>query len=201
MSITRDKIKLCLSMATLLFLCMPTMQVDGQQTVVSVSPSVSTAPTIRDKFTISVVIAHVVSLYGFELKLGYETTILDIINVDIQQFLNEPTYTVADETHEAEGWYWLAVTSWRPAEPKSGSGTLAKITFKVTGLGNCTLDVYDDIFVNSEGEEILHETIDGEFRRSGHQSAPFPVQTIVILTAFAIFCPAALYYLKKRRCS
>lgn len=134
--------------------------VGAQTTVLSVNPKFSSSQ--ESEFTIMVSIGQVTNLYGFQLKLGYNTTILDIVQVDIQPFLNEPTFVVRNETHEDEGWYSLAIASYPPASAKNGSGTLVTITFKVTSLGNCTLHLYDTMLANSKAEEIPHETIDGE---------------------------------------
>lgn len=196
----RKKNILWLSLTILLSFSAATVQVGAQTPVLSVKPD-DPAAGIGEKFTIKVYLAKVTDLYGFQFKLGYNTSILDIVQVDIKSFLKEPTYTVADEMNETEGWYSLAVTSLAEPPGKSGSGTLATITFKVTGLGNCTLDLYDDILVNSKAEEISHRTIDGEFttsERPEEPSTPFPVEKIALVIVIAIFLVAALYYVKKR---
>jgi hypothetical protein len=136
------------------------LHVDAQTTALSVNPKFSSSR--ESEFTIRVSIDHVTNLYGFQLKLGYNTTILDIVQVDIQPFLKKPTYVAANETHEDEGWYSLAIASYPPASAKNGSGTLVTITFKVMSLGNCTLHLYDITLANSKAEEIPYETIDGE---------------------------------------
>lgn len=169
--------------------------VSAQETIISVEPQSYTAEDIGDVFTINVTVYNVADLYGFELKLRYNTTILDITKATIQPFLNEPTYTVKNEILEDEGRYWLAVASQRPAEPKSGSGPLVTLTFKVTGIGICALHLYDVKLADSEANAIFHRTIDGKvtsardiwlepsFTGNLHKSDNFTVSIVVNITA------------------
>lgn len=132
-------------------------------TTIYVHPSINYA-TLGQTFSINLSIANVTDLWGFELKLGYDTTILDIVQVSIPPFLNEPTWLLANEIREDEGWYWVAILAWGPEVPsKSGSGTLVTLTFEVTGIGSCILDVYGTMLITKEGELIDHVVEDGYF--------------------------------------
>jgi hypothetical protein len=188
-------------LVTLLLLSVSMVKVDAQQTKIYVNPKSSTVSDIGDVFTVKVTIADVTDLYGFELKLGYNTTILDIEKTTIQPFLNEPNYVIFDEMNEDEGWYLLAVTSWAPAAPKSGGGTLAEITFKATGIGNCTLDLYDVKLANSTAGLIPHQAINGEvttLEQPDDSSEPFSLVNVAIVIVVAVSFVAALYYVKKK---
>ena len=140
------------------------------ETKLYVDPSTSTG-LVGDIFSIDVVIANVANLYGFEFKLGYDTSVLDILNVSIQPFLNEPVFLSKDETNEDLGRYWLAISSTAPAEPKTGSGTLVTITFEVTADGTSVLDLYDTKLADPNAEPIPHEEIDGNFIAGVHDVA------------------------------
>ena len=139
----------------------------ANQTKIYVSPPsiVNQALTPPSTFQINVSIANVVNLYGFEFKLKYDTTILNISKVEIQSFLNLPTFFVKNETLEDQGIYWLGVSSLAPASPKSGNGTLVKLTFKVTGIGSCLLDLYNTKLSDpsSPPNPIPHIVEDGYF--------------------------------------
>jgi hypothetical protein len=119
--------------------------------------------TSTGEFTIYIKVSDVTNLYGYEFKLGYDTVILDAINVGIGSFLNGPTYPVVQEINDPAGYVWVGVTSLNPAAPKSGSGTLATITFQVTGSGSCALNLYDTTLGDYDANPIGHVVNDGYF--------------------------------------
>ena len=130
--------------------------------IVYVHPSVNYA-TLGQTFSINVSIANVTDLCAFQLELGYDTTILDIVQVSIPPFLNEPTWLLTNEIHEDEGWYSVAIGTWAHVVPSNGSGTLVTLTFEVTGIGNCILDLYGTLLVNPKAQSIDHAVEDGYF--------------------------------------
>jgi hypothetical protein len=119
--------------------------------------------TSTDEFTIDIEVSDVTNLYGYEFKLGYDTSILDATEVMIGSFLNEPTYPVVQEINDADGYVSVGVLSLNPADPKSGSGTLANITFQVTGSDSCALDLYDSVLGDYDVNPIDHTVNDGYF--------------------------------------
>ena len=150
--------------------------VSAQETTISVEPHLYTAGDIGDVFTININIYSVADLYGFEFKLGYDTTLLDGIDVTLPlgHFLtpSDPTklivgwQEVKDDYNATHGRVWLAVTLLSPEPPKSGSGILATITFNVTGIGSCALHLYDVGLADSKVKPISHRTIDGKVTTS-----------------------------------
>jgi hypothetical protein len=132
-------------------------------TTLYVHPSSVTGLNPGQTFTIDIKMSDVTNLYGYEFKLGYDTSILDATNVNIGPFLNEPTYTVKKKIDNTNGFLWFATSSQEPAAPKSGSGTLATITFQVTGSGSCDLDLYDTKLGNSDVNPISHSVSDGYY--------------------------------------
>ena len=131
-----------------------------------VDPLISYAG-VGETFSINVNVADIANLYGFEFKLGYNTIFLDAVDVVIQPFLNEPTYVFKEEINDGYnatfGFVWVSVTSQYPAEEVNGSGTLATITFQVTGLGGYVLDLYDTKLSDADGFPIDHSVEDGYY--------------------------------------
>lgn len=82
-------------------------------------------------------------LTGFEVKLRYNTAILDVIEIKLGDFAKQfnLTYQIVEEINEAEGYVWLSYiwdfTSIPPEERVSpfGSGTLFTIKFSVVDVG------------------------------------------------------------------
>jgi hypothetical protein len=137
-------------------------------TTLYVDPS---SVTSTDEFTIDINVNGVTDLYGFEFKLEYDTSILDATGVTIDPFFTgdgecnteNNCFLLKNETRDSNGLVWVAAALLNPAAPKSGSGTLATITFQVTGSGSCALDLYDSILGDNDANPIDHSPIDGYF--------------------------------------
>ncbi len=84
--------------------------------------------------------------------------------------LHEPIFIAKNETVQNEGRYLLAATSTAPADSFSGGGNIVKITFNVTGVGSCKIDLVETELRGKPppGELaplIEHTTVDGFFGR------------------------------------
>lgn len=124
-------------------------------------------------FWIDVKIFNVTDLYGYDFQLFYDTTILDGINLTIppEHFL-EPInpsklfiakQVIEDDYNSTHGRVWVAMTLISPEPPNNGNGILATITFRVTGIGSCALDLYDTKLSDPDGDKINHSAEDGYF--------------------------------------
>jgi len=122
-------------------------------------------------FTVDVEIANAEKLYGFEFKLYWNSTLLDLTKVDITPPSAWGTnyFIGMNETREDLGRYWLAVATLNPAPSFNGSATLAKLTFKITydpiypNNVTSSLDLADTELSDSEANPISHEVYDGEY--------------------------------------
>ena len=130
-----------------------------------------TAHSLDEEFLINVVVVNITNLYSFEFKLGYNTTLLDAINVTEGPFLKSFGNTSATmEIHDPEGYIWISVTLLGPASPaEPRSGILATIKFKVTYATvypetvGCSLDLYDTELKDPAGQPIPHTVHDGSY--------------------------------------
>jgi len=113
-----------------------------------VEPYVSTAQ-VGESFTINITLTDVQNLYGVDVFLQWDASILQVVGIDIRLgiescpdgVLHEPFFIAKNETIQEEGKYTLAGTSTSPAPPFNGSGNIVKIIFKVTNIGSCKLDL------------------------------------------------------------
>lgn len=126
------------------------------ETVLYVDPSTTEVP-VQSDFAVDVTVADVVDLYAFGFCLGYNTTVLDILDVLIQRPFESPII----ELNENEG--YVCITASLPLDyPKlSGTFVLASITFRAAFLGSSILNLYDTILIGSEIRPMPHTTIDG----------------------------------------
>jgi hypothetical protein len=119
-------------------------------------------------FEVDINIAAVTLLYGYEFKLYWNTTLLDLLTVQICAPWG--SFTIGkNETREDLGRYWLSVACVSPAPPFNGSTTLAKLTFKITHdpvypeNDTCKLDLEDTKLAAPPGVPIYHMTRDGAY--------------------------------------
>jgi len=128
---------------------------------VSVFPSTVTA-SIGQNFSIDVKIVNVFDLYGWEFKLGWNLSLLDLVNAVEGPFLKARGSTYFTYKHNATGGYLIAdCTLLGMVHGVSGSGILATITFYVKNCGECPLDLYDMILLDSFEQLIPNQAVDG----------------------------------------
>jgi hypothetical protein len=125
-----------------------------------VDPENTINPELVDgkNFTINVNILNVTALYGFEFFLNYTTTVLTATNVTLGPF-SSGSQIVHEEINDTLGYVWYNITM----PGVTGDGILANITFTVDSIGESRLDLCNTKLVDSEGEQIEHDTMDGSF--------------------------------------
>jgi hypothetical protein len=157
---SRTTMMTTLLILSIVIVILPVISVEAFTTTIYVDPA-NSKQLANKPFILNVTISNVVDLYGFEFKLGYNTTLLDIMKVDIKPFLKEPTFLVKNETNEGEGWYWLGVSSLASPPGINGSGTLVSITFVGSQEGTSVIDLYDTRLVDSTAQPMSHDVLDG----------------------------------------
>ncbi|MGB9693639.1 MAG: cohesin domain-containing protein, partial [Fervidobacterium sp.] len=127
---------------------------------------------IGQNFTINICISDVVDLYGWEFKLGWNATILDAVEVSEGSFLKSGGSTFFTyKINNTLGYMIVDCTLLGQVPGVSGSGVLATIKFHVKSIGECPLDLYDTVLVNSVEQAIEHISIDGYYCTSVHDIA------------------------------
>ena len=155
----------------------------------AVAPSYYLATHAGETFNVTVRIENLSAAsraVGFQFRLSYNDTLLEVVNVAEGSFLRQfnqtssPPYTffvyyIEPETqypngtvippHVLVGILLMpnSTGDW-PGPFPEGNGTLASITFNVTAesAGSCILHLFDTKIVNDEGE-INHNVVDGLF--------------------------------------
>ena len=167
--------------------------VDGYYEILPIIPSVE--PVIKvepaeiikgpdvaigQEFTIDVNLYNVTvenmptGLYGVEVKLGWNSTLLELVSVDVRVSqsggaLNSPVFFAKNET--GTNYYWLVGSSISPAAPWWGNGTIVKLTFQVIyqkvepiPSASCNLEIlYSDLVMSEPVVEIPHNAEDGYY--------------------------------------
>lgn len=132
-------------------------------TVLSVYPQ--TVQGIADQnFTINVTISNVADLFGWELKLGWNPSLLDVTNVTEGPFLRSTGQTFfSPQVNNTEGQLIADCSLVGNISGASGQGTLMIVQFNVKESGTCDLNLHDTQLLNSSEQLITHTVHHGHF--------------------------------------
>jgi len=150
----------------------------GQAATVKVGPPLTEyyVKATGTQFTIAVMITDVTNLYGFDLKLRWNTTFLDYVSHSVHVprdtyldgVLWNPVLQLADEVNATAGTYWISCASMAPAPSFNGTGTVFTMTFEVVYHpvqpepdANITLELYSTDLAAQGGGSIDHTTENG----------------------------------------
>lgn len=123
-------------------------------------------------FTVNINISDVIDLYGWEFKLSWNATILDAMQVLEGSFLKNGGNTYfTSKINNTLGYMIVDCTLLSNVPGVSGSGVLASTIFYVETFGECPLDLYDTILVNSTEQSIEHTAVDSYYYTSVHDVA------------------------------
>jgi len=130
---------------------------------ISVDPSISSAE-VGKTFMINIRISDVIDLYGWEFRLRWNSSLLDVLSVTEEGFLKGGGSTFfVNNINNTLGYMLVDCTLVGNVPGVSGNGILATVEFSVKRQGGCVLDLYDTKLVNSLEEAITHTTVDGDF--------------------------------------
>jgi hypothetical protein len=103
--------------------------------------------TVGQSFTINIGISNVVDLYGWELKLGWNASLLSLVGADEGPFLRVGGNTSLAYHLNVTDMHVMADCNLEGHIPGvSGNGTLATVMFNTKNVGECTLNLYDVSF-------------------------------------------------------
>lgn len=140
------------------------------ETYVMVDPA-AVSVNVGEQIAISIKIVDVQNLYGCEVVLYWNSTILEAVSIDVRLgesdgVLHNPIYIAENSTQE--GKYMLAASSTNPAPSFYGSGNIVKIAFNVINPGESTLDLESQLYDYPPPDRwppisfpIEHATVDG----------------------------------------
>lgn len=112
------------------------------ETTVSVDPATSYGMP-GESFTVDIKVADVADLYGWEVNMSFDPSVVEVVNVTEGEFLkDQPEGTSGDSRIENEkGWAtfsWLTVGK---HTGKYGSGQLATVEFLILAKGESVLNI------------------------------------------------------------
>jgi len=148
-----------------------------------------TAHYLGEEFLIDVVVVNATHLSSFKFKLGYNTTLLDAINITEGPFLKSfGSTSTTMEIHDPESYVLINIALLASTPPAEGNGILATIKFRVTYATVYpetvvyNLDLYDTELNDPTGQPIPHTAVNGWY-----EFVPLPPQPPCIGPAIDIY--------------
>jgi hypothetical protein len=132
-------------------------------TEVYITPT-AISQAVGTQFTLTVGISNVVDLAGFEVKLGWDPTVLTYVShtKTPEAVLNPVVFVVSDIVDAAGGTYDLAAATLGGA-PFSGSGVIFTVTLNVTAVGYSALAFPLHDLADPVPNPIAHTVVEGVF--------------------------------------
>ena len=168
-----------LAVFSLFLIILPVLSVQGFTANSEVTAKVFVAPEkttvgVNENFQVSIDVAMVSKLQGFDFMLSYDTNVLDCLDVQEGDFLSASGVTfvvkrdIDDDFSCCLGRVWFVVVVLETGY-SDGNGTLATITFKATCTGETALNLYSDSplredavkFTTCSSEVIPNVAVDG----------------------------------------
>jgi len=125
-----------------------------------VSPSTTVVP-VGSNFAIYVRIVDVLNLFAFQIKLQFDTTVMDVINAQLCYPFNNWQIVYPVEVNEDEG-YVIFTAMQINGNPVSGTGNIGVINFHCTAPSQGSGLILEDIMLlDMEGTPIVCEIVPG----------------------------------------
>ena len=124
-------------------------------------------PSYGKTFTTNVTLANITDLYGFDFKLYWNTTLLDLVDANITPPWT-PYFVAKNNITEDLGMYWASATALNVSS-FNGSTTLVTLTFNITYVPiypenvSCLFDLNDTTLGDPDAKPIPHIVYDGEY--------------------------------------
>ena len=137
---------------------------------------------------LQVVVRDVVDLYGFEAHLGFDASLLEVIDADAEQsgvqvelleaFL-KPQFVAQNQCDNAAGTIDVAYTQTAPSPAASGSGVVARIVFRAKGPGDAIV-LFTSVILADDKAQPIPATVQGAtltIRSSSSEQEATPTAT------------------------
>ena len=207
-----------------IYLVQPASSQVDSNTIVRAQPSTST-PHVGETFTVSVIIENVQNLYGIDMALSWNDSVLQFqsvylrlgleshsdgvlhgnrLNYDVETVVSGDIYVAEENVLGSYSLTALTIGS----SAFSGSGTIINITFKAISIGHSALDLETELAAYPKPEEpsefIEHADVAGsiESTENGVIEPPntawlTPIVIVLIIVALVLVVGALIYFRKR----
>ena len=132
-----------------------------EEPVFAIYPSTGTYPC-GEQVEVEVWIEDVVDLYGVDVELSYDSTVITVadsnpnqagIQITPSDDLISPDFILINEVDPSEGTIHYVVSQVYPSDPVSGSGILFSFVATMSGPGDANILVSENTLSNQYGSE------------------------------------------------
>lgn len=118
---------------------------------------------VGGEIVVQVDVQDVQSLYGFEAHLSFDPALLEVVDaapaengtqVELLNSFLKPQFVAQNQADNSSGTIDLAFTQLAPTAPASGSGTIARITFRGKAAGSAAVRVLSVILADDKAQPI-----------------------------------------------
>jgi hypothetical protein len=174
----------------------------AEGTVVKVLPNLVTAD-VGQSFVINVTVVDVQNLYGLDVTVNWNSTVLQLTTVDVRlgyidtdgvlynSSATSSPYIAINSTQD--GQYEIAGTSEAPAPSFNGTGNIVQLTLKVIDSGNSTFGLGSELYDYPPPDRmprislpIEHSQVDGQFTTTIGEIPDSAVLLIFVLLTVAV---------------
>jgi hypothetical protein len=132
----------------------------GSATVAVSPPSITV--DVGQGFSVDINISSVSDLYGWEFKLGWNSTLLSLVSINEGPFLRSGGNTFFTYYLNTTDEHLVVDCTLEGQIPGvSGNGTLATVMFNATNVGECPLNLYNVTLISSSEQPISSQAISG----------------------------------------
>lgn len=144
---------------------------------VAVIPQFVPIMNINETFTLNVTVTDAESMYGvgiegFEVRLEYDPTVLEAINLTEGPFLRSFGETFIAQSNITDGQIWFTEALTGSVSGATGSGTLVTVTFNVTGTGVSPLYLTPYDAITDKGTHLADSYVDVHGQWTGRVVVP-----------------------------
>ena len=128
-----------------------------------VNPSSIVNPSLTpgSNFTVDVKVDNVINLYGFDFKLYWNNSLLNLVSA--KSNIKNLWFDSMKWLDRNNVFYEAAYSAKSPYNGFTGNTSLATLTFKVLSTGNSSLGIKDAILGDSSAFPITYTVINGSF--------------------------------------
>jgi hypothetical protein len=196
------KILLLVTLCSIVLFICPSLTM-AQQTGFYVDPPSIAGLEIGNTFQVNITVSDVVDLWAWEFRMYYKNSVLNITSAVEGPFLRthpNPNATtlfgIADDSSETYNatlgllHLYDTIIGSGVTGGVNGTGTLAVISFKVVGEGECPLVLSDTLLVDSAapfGNRISHTTTSGVVHVGLHDVAITNTKTSKTITSDVVY--------------
>ncbi len=153
----------CVAIILTLTLAYVIINKPDNRTLLSVEPSTN-RQNVNQNFSVNITVLNVADLYGWQLKLTWNPTILEAVQASEGTFLHGGGNTFfVPVINNTMGYVLLDCTLLGNVSGVSGKGTLSTIHFYVKGPGQCDLMLSGTAMLDSSEKPIEHITNTAHF--------------------------------------